>query len=75
MNFLFKFKNYILDDRFLHFDDVIVLGFEGWPKLFFVEILVFRIEFNFSLLVLFAFKHLEIELILVFELGLLLEIF
>ena len=59
----------------MEFDDVVVLGFECGSELFFVEIGVIGVEFDFSVFVLFAFEHFEVELILVFELGLLLEEF
>jgi hypothetical protein len=65
---------YFLNDRLLEFDNIVILSFECGPEFFLIKIrIIIGLNLDFALLVLFAFEHLEVELILIFELGLLFE--
>lgn len=65
---------YFLNDRLLEFDNIVVLSFECGPEFLLIKIsIIIRFDLDFALLVLFAFKHFEVEFILIFELCLLFE--
>lgn len=70
---VFKFSKsyqkikYFFYNGFLKLDDVIILSLKGRSELFFVEIRILRVKFDFSFFILFAFKHFKVKFILVFK--------
>ena len=65
---------YFLNDRLLEFDNIVILSFECGSEFLLIKIrIIIGFDLDFSLLVLFAFEHFEVEFVLIFELCFLFE--
>lgn len=58
----------------MEFDNIVILSFECGPEFLLIKIrIIIGFDFDFALLILFAFEHFEVEFVLIFELCLLFE--